>query len=89
MQGDQQPAAPSSGPRLKVREIGAADLPAVARLLNRGFAFRSVDYWLRGLTRHAERPRPQGYPTFGYCLDQDGMPVGVILLLFSDVRAGT
>ncbi len=89
MQADDRRDAPAGAARLRVREIRESDLPAIAALLNRGFAFRSVDYWLRGLKRHADRPRPAGYPAFGYCLDHDGAPVGVILLLFSQVRAGT
>lgn len=80
--------APSSGPGLKVREIVENDLPAIAALLTKGFQFRSTDYWLRGLARHARRARPAGYPAYGYCLDRGGMPVGVILLLFSALRAG-
>lgn len=87
-QPDVKPTPPASGPGLRVREIVADDLPAIAALLARGFSFRSNDYWLRGLERHARRPRPRGYPTFGYCLDHKGAPVGVILLLFSEVRAG-
>ncbi|MES1148674.1 MAG: acyl-CoA acyltransferase [Bradyrhizobium guangdongense] len=78
--------APSSGAGLKVREIVESDLPAIAALLNKGFAFRSVEYWRRGLARHARRARPAGYPAFGYCLDRGGAPVGVILLLFSELR---
>jgi hypothetical protein len=89
IQPDYPRDAPAPAASLRVREIRDADLPAIAALLNRGFAFRSIDYWLRGLERHANRPRPAGYPTFGYCLDHDGAPVGVILLLFSKVRAGT
>ena len=88
MQPDNQPDEPAPAAKLKVRQIREADLPAIAALLNRGFAFRSIDYWLRGLKRHADRPRPWVYPTFGYCLDHDGVPVGVILLLFSEVWAG-
>jgi hypothetical protein len=87
-QPDNRRDTPAGAARLKVREIREADLPAIAALLNRGFAFRSIDYWLRGLKRHADRPRPSGHPVFGYCLDHEGAPVGVILLLFSDVRAG-
>jgi hypothetical protein len=88
MQPDRQRSPLVSGVKLRVREIGEKDLAAIAELLSRGFAFRSIDYWLRGLARHASRPRPQGYPAFGYCLDNDGRPVGVILLLFSEVPAG-
>ncbi|MGJ4927631.1 acyl-CoA acyltransferase [Bradyrhizobium sp. HKCCYLS2038] len=75
-------------PGVRIREIGAADLSAVAALLTRGFAFRSEAYWLRGLARHAARPRPEGFPAFGYCLDHGGAPVGVILLLFSAIERG-
>jgi hypothetical protein len=89
MQPDHQRRSPASGAKLRVREIGESDLSAIAELLSRGFSFRSTDYWLRGLERHARRPRPEGYPAFGYCLDNDGRPVGVILLLFSEVLAGT
>jgi hypothetical protein len=88
MQPDHQRTSPSPVAKLKVREIHESDLNAVARLLHQGFAFRSIDYWLRGLERHARRPRPANYPAFGYCLDNGGRPVGVILLLFSEVRAG-
>jgi hypothetical protein len=89
MQPDDHRNLPVPGAKLKVREIREADLGAVATLLNQGFSFRSVDYWLRGLERNAGRPRPANYPAFGYCLDSGGVPVGVILLLFSEVRAGT
>ncbi|WP_312015547.1 acyl-CoA acyltransferase [Bradyrhizobium liaoningense] len=72
---------------MKVREIAESDLPAIAALLTKGFAFRSNEYWRRGLARHAQRARPAGYPAFGYCLDRGGVPVGVILLLFSELHA--
>jgi hypothetical protein len=74
-------------PTLRCREIGAADLGAVADFLTRGFVGRSRDYWLAGLRRQAERDVPQGYPRFGYMLDRDGAPVGVLLLLYT-ARAG-
>ncbi|CAL80653.1 conserved hypothetical protein, putative Acyl-CoA N-acyltransferase [Bradyrhizobium sp. ORS 278] len=85
--GDDDRAATQPAAGVRVREIKTADLPAVAALLTRGFAFRSEAYWLRGLERHAARPRPAGYPAYGYCLDHQGMPVGVVLLLFSNVQA--
>jgi hypothetical protein len=87
-QPDEARTAARAGAGVRVREIGDADLDAVAALLTRGFPSRDRQYWLRGLQRNARRPRPDGYPAFGYCLDRDGVPVGVILLLFSDVRAG-
>jgi hypothetical protein len=70
-------------PRIRCREIGEADIDRVADLLTRGFAGRSRDYWMQGLRRQATRDVPQGYPRFGYMLDNDGAPVGVLLLLYS------
>ena len=70
-------------PHIRCREIGEADLDSVADLLTRGFAGRSRDYWMQGLLRQAERDVPQGYPRFGYMLDHEGMPVGVLLLLYT------
>ena len=74
-------------PMIRCREIGEADLEAVADLLTRGFVGRSRDYWMRGLLRQAARAVPQGYPRFGYMIDNDGAPVGVLLLIYTE-RAG-
>jgi len=69
--------------KTRCREITETDLDAVADLLTRGFVGRSRDYWMQGLRRQAARTVPQGYPRFGYMLDNDGMPVGVLLLLYT------
>lgn len=68
---------------VRCREIGAADLDAVADLLTGGFARRSRDYWVRGLQRQSARDVPEGFPRFGYLLEHDGMPVGVLLLIYA------
>jgi hypothetical protein len=68
---------------IRCREISATDMEAVAELLTRGFAGRSRDYWIQGLRRQAAREVPNGYPRFGFMLHQDGVPVGVLLLLYS------
>jgi len=70
-------------PQIRCREISEADLDRVADVLTRGFAGRPRDYWMQGLRRQAARKVPQGYPRFGYMLDHEGMPVGVLLLLYS------
>lgn len=69
--------------RIRCRLIGEADLPAIADLLTRGFPARSRSYWGRALDRLARRDAPKGYPRFGYMLEQNGAPVGVVLLIFS------
>jgi len=86
---DTKPKSPASGSALRIREIVEDDLPAVAALLTKGFPIRDNKYWLHGLVRHARRTLPAGYPAFGYCLDQGGTLVGVILLLFSELRTET
>ena len=70
-------------PMIRCREIGEADIEAVAELLTRGFVGRPQDYWINGLGRQAARTVPQGYPRFGYMLDNDGAPVGVLLLIYT------
>jgi hypothetical protein len=68
---------------IRCREIGPADLEAIADLLTRGFAGRSRDYWMGGLRRQSVRAVPEGFPRFGYMLDHEGTPVGVLLLLYT------
>jgi hypothetical protein len=69
--------------KVRCREITEADVDAVADLLTRGFVGRSRNYWMQGLRRQAFRPVPEGYPRFGYMLDNDGTPVGVLLLIYT------
>ena len=38
---------------------------------------------MQGLRRQAAREVPNGYPRFGYMLDYNGLPVGVLLLLYT------
>jgi hypothetical protein len=75
-------------PMIRCREIAAVDIEAVADLLARGFVGRSRDYWLSGLRRQATRDVPTGYPRFGYMLDHDGAPVGVLLLIYTARGSG-
>jgi hypothetical protein len=74
--------------KVRCREIRESDVDAIADLLTRGFFGRSRDYWIQGLRRQAFRPVQEGYPRFGYMLDNDGMPVGVLLLIYSSRRDG-
>src|SRR5512143_3398709 len=67
---------------VRCREIKEADSDAIADLLTRGFG-RSRAYWIQGLRRQALRAVPEGFPRFGYMLDNDGTPVGVLMLLYS------
>jgi hypothetical protein len=68
---------------IRCREIAADDIDAIADLLTRGFVGRSRGYWMQGLRRQAVREVPEGYPRFGYMLDNAGVPVGVLLQLYT------
>jgi hypothetical protein len=69
--------------QIRCREISDTDIDAIADLLTRGFVYRSREYWMQGLRRQAAREVPHGYPRFGYLLDNDGVAVGVLLLLYT------
>ena len=81
MRVDDISSTPARG--LRCRRIAEGDLPAIAEFLSRGFYFRPKRYWLRGLQRQADRPRPEGSPPYGYLLEHDGTPVGAVLLIYS------
>jgi hypothetical protein len=74
--------------KIRCREISETDIDAVADLLTRGFAGRRREYWMLGLRRQAAREVPDGYPRFGYMLDCDSLPVGVLLLLYTSSTDG-
>ena len=66
------------------REIQESDLDAIGDLLTRGFQHRSREYWMRGLRRQGARTVPPGTPRYGYLLENDGLPVGCLLMIYSN-----
>jgi hypothetical protein len=74
--------------RLRCREIGSADIDRIADLLTRGFPERTREFWLRALSRLSEHSAPPGFPKYGYMLECNGNPVGVILLICSSIEVG-
>ena len=70
------------------REIRESDIEATADLLTRGFVHRSREYWMRGLRRQGARSLPQDAPRYGYLLENDGKPVGCLLLIYSTRMIG-
>jgi hypothetical protein len=79
----------SPSPHLCCRQITKSDLNGVANLLARGFRRRGVKYWLKALERLSGHSTPPGLPRYGYLLENDGSPVGVLLLIFSTVGTGS
>ncbi len=81
------PMSFSPPPKIRARQIADADIETVVNLLTRGFDVRSRHYWQRALTKLKAHPTPDGLPKFGYLLESDGTPVGVVLLIFSTIPA--
>ena len=71
--------------KIRSRQIHDSDLDGVVNLLTKGFAIRASGYWRRALETLASHPTPAGFPKYGYLLEHDGAPVGVILLIFSSM----
>jgi hypothetical protein len=69
---------------MAIREITDDDLEAVRELLVEGFPFRSQSYWTKGLANLRSLPRVEGYPKYGYLVDADDAPQGVLLTITSD-----
>jgi len=76
-----------SAPKIRSRQINDSDVDGVADLLTKGFRIRSRDYWRRALEKLGSHPTPAGLPKYGYLLESGGVPVGVILLIFSSIPA--
>jgi hypothetical protein len=66
----------------RCREIRATDSDDIIDLLTGGFD-RKREYWSRAWRLLADRDSPEGLPRFGYLLEWDGKPVGVLLLIYS------
>src|SRR6201996_5335782 len=72
---------PAVQPRF--REIQESDVDAVADLLTRGFVHRSREYWMIGLRRQGARSLPQDAPRYGFLMENEGKPVGCLLVIYS------
>jgi hypothetical protein len=75
--------------RPRFREITESDIDAIADLLTRGFVHRPRQYWIRGLRRQGARDLPTGVPRYGYMLENEGKPVGCLLLIYASKARAT
>jgi hypothetical protein len=71
--------------RIRCRQIGSADIDGVVNLLTSGFRTRSRGFWVRVFRRLSEHATAPGFPKYGYLLEAEGVPVGVVLLIFSSI----
>jgi len=76
--------AHSSNVKVLCREIRPNDTGPVIDLLTRGFApARDRNFWVHAFARLSAHATPPGCPRYGYLLESEGTPVGVILLIFT------
>ena len=80
--------SPRTSRKIRSRQISQSDLDGVVNLLTRGFRIRTSDYWQQAVATLGAHPTPAGFPKYGYLLEDDGKPVGVILLIFSSIPVG-
>jgi hypothetical protein len=66
-----------------IREITDDDLEAVRELLIEGFPLRSAEYWAKGLANLRSLPRAEGFPRYGYLVDADDAPQGLLFTITS------
>lgn len=74
-------------PRVRCREIGEADLEAIVDLLGKSPFGRPRDFWAEALQRLGAHPTPPGYAKYGYMLEVNFIPAGVLLLIAAEVLA--
>ncbi len=74
--------------RVRCRQIGDADIESVIGLLAKGFPDRDDAYWREALGQLTGRRPAENLPQYGYLLESAGMPVGIILLIFTTLRIG-
>ncbi len=75
--------------KIKSRQIVDADIPQVVGLLTRGFAAdRAREFWENIFACLSKRSLPAELPRYGFIIESDDKPVGVLLLIFSRLWEG-
>lgn len=77
-----EPIPPAIG-RVRCREITPDDHEAIIDLLTKGFWRLPREHWARVMRVLATHHSPEGYPRYGYMLENDGTAVGVLLTIFT------
>jgi hypothetical protein len=70
---------------IRSRQIGEADIPAVADLLAGGFKTKPRAFWSHVFARLNEHSTPLGFPKYGYLLENGGSAVGAIIQIFTAI----
>ena len=84
--GSEPQRRPSSGNKIRARQIVDGDLSGVAKLLAHGFERSTPRDWLRIFEQLSKHSAPTDAPQYGYLLESDDKPVGVILVISSTTQ---
>jgi hypothetical protein len=76
----------TSQPQIRTRQITEGDVDRVAALLHEGFPRRPKDFFSKALAILGERRRFDGCPAYGFMLEADGQPVGVLLCIVACIE---
>jgi hypothetical protein len=68
--------------RVYCREITPEDIQRVIKMLTKGLQ-RPLEFWLHVMHVLATHDTPEGYPKYGFLLENDGVAVGVLLMIFT------
>jgi len=74
--------------RVRCRQIADADLNQIADLLVKSGLPGDRNFWMNGLARLAVHPTPSGFPKYGFMLEADEIPVGVLLTITTQTDDG-
>jgi hypothetical protein len=78
------PSLPLSA--VRCRQIVDFDVNNIVELLEKSFPKQSRNYLLSMLERLAKHPTPARMPKYGYLIESEGTPVGVVLLISSRIQ---
>jgi len=78
---------PFRGLRVRCRQIRDDVRRAIVNLLLKSFR-GDPGFWHAALDRLAEHATPPGFPKYGYLLEVNDVPVGMLLLISSSLREG-
>lgn len=73
---------------MKIRLITKEDIEAVLLLLCEGFPRRDTAYWTKAMCCLDQLPEVDGYPRYGFLLEDQGAVQGVMLVLTADLGPG-
>src|ERR1700716_2868298 len=73
--------------KVRCRQINDSDVDGGGWIPSWGVRIRRRPYCQRALSKLGSHPTPEGLPKYGYLLESGGVPVGVILLIFSSIPA--